>query len=121
VHNFKNSRITELFCVFFTGFVMLALGAQAEDKSVGERHVDESLRDPTKPLTYSAKSEQKYQFNLQAIYNRGTTRSAVVNGKSLVVGDIFQGYRVSVIAAQSIKLVSSEGSLNINLREKVLN
>lgn len=61
----------------------------------------ELFRDPTMPLSYQQK-RQATNFDLQAIFSRDKSFSAIVNGKTLHLGDHFDGWQVSGIDRHSV-------------------
>ena len=59
-------------------------------------NAEKSLRDPTRPLTFTEKSE-RVQLNLQAIYLKNGSKRAVINGTLVSEGERFQSHLIKVI------------------------
>ena len=82
--------------------------------------------DPTRPLLPTAKSAttnnqpgRKVAQPLTAIFIRGDTRSAIIEGKSYRVGDYYRGNRVTKIYKNKVLLRSNEGSFQLTLISKI--
>ena len=80
-----------------------------------------TLRDPTTPLGYSYKQQQpKPVFKLQAIFDRGGEVSAVINGRSVVVGDVISGWQVMAIRSQGVALRLNGESIQLALQRSIV-
>lgn len=62
----------------------------------------ESLRDPTRPLSYSATASTGPNLVLQAIFQRQSGREAIVSGESVEVGGTVKGAKIEAINQDSI-------------------
>lgn len=68
----------------------------------GAAGAQESLRDPTRPLSYSAATGSGPELVLQAIFQRQSGREAIVNGENVQVGGTVKGARIESINKDSI-------------------
>ncbi len=57
-------------------------------------YANDKLRDPTRPLYYSAAAEQEQALQLQALLNKRDGVTAVINGKTVKQGDSIGGWQV---------------------------
>ncbi|WP_028882009.1 hypothetical protein [Teredinibacter turnerae] len=72
------------------------------------------LRDPTRPLYFQAPTTTAIKLKLQAIYNRGSHRQAIVNGKLVSEGEIVDGAKITAILENRVRY-SVAGSTGILL------
>jgi len=105
----KSMKAYQVFCL---GFVF-ATGLIAEP-----------LRDPTLPGNDGISNKNKQdnfrqlvdQWHLQAIFI-SDNRRAVINGKSLTLGDSFDGFRVVAIEHWYVQLVSGQTNIKLKLAD----
>ena len=84
-----------LFAILCTGTLVIAGQASGNE--------NEQLRDPTRPLHYSAPATASApELALQAVFNRQGQRVAIVNGKRVQVGDQVSGARIDSISEHGI-------------------
>lgn len=82
------------------------------------------MTDPTKPLSYSANTSakviEKEELTLQTIVERENTKSVVISGQLLSVGDKIEQYELIKIENNSVVLSSPEKKLKLSLFSSVL-
>lgn len=80
---------------------------------------DKLLKDPTAPLNAVADGSGLATPDLSAIFIRGNTSTAVINGQRVRVGDQLGGHRVSAINAHEVHL-AGETPLVLTLYPRVI-
>lgn len=121
------SRVFVLF--FFALIVISSLNSAYADliltDDMDKKWVNDSvenmnistLRDPTKPLHYvNKKSVITETLTLQAIFSRSNSRSAVINGKHVNVGDVVSNHRVVIIGEKIVSLEKDNKNISLSLR-----
>ncbi len=81
--------------------------------------------DPTRPFGISASSsysddEKKNDIVLQSIIQSQQLKKAVINGKTLIVGDVYKGYEVTAINSKRVVLHSPQGRMELSLFSGVI-
>ena len=80
--------------------------------------------DPMRPLVETtadaAVKAVAEEFHLEAIVVSGQRRVAVIDGKSLKLGDIYQGYRVKSIAEGDVTLKGRSGQKHLSLQPTIV-
>ncbi|WP_018015200.1 hypothetical protein [Teredinibacter turnerae] len=79
------------------------------------------LRDPTRPLHFQAPSKGAIKLQLQAIYNRGSHRQAIVNGKLVSEGEIVDGAKITAILENRVRYSAAGSAGTILLRPHISN
>ncbi len=79
----------------------------------------EKLRDPTQPLNYRAATKAASALKLQAIFLGGSQPKAIINGKTLVVGDVFDGKKILTIKENEVVYRSGSQTRTLKLRSSI--
>ncbi len=78
-------------------------------------------RDPTQPLFYQRKHTQdRPNFKLQAIYQKGAIRTAVINSKTVRKGEFFGQWQVISINAEKVVLQKNAETLSLSLQQSIV-
>lgn len=80
---------------------------------------EESLRDPTRPLTFSTDEKKKIQLNLQAIFERNNGNEAVVNGQRVKQGEYVVGVKILTITRDSVVYAEDGRNYTLKLRDSI--
>ncbi|WP_370981433.1 hypothetical protein [Agaribacterium sp. ZY112] len=78
------------------------------------------LRDPTRPLNYRPAKIQSVNLELQAVFIRTSGNSAIINGRSLELGQRISGWTLTNIKRNSVQLRSQGKVKNLTLRKQLL-
>lgn len=98
--------------------VLWMLLASVPISHAGEQR--EKLRDPTEPLGFVTQKAAQSKLELQAVFIRGNTREAVINGKRVKVGDSIGGATVLSIDEKSVAYRRHGSSVRLHLRDSVI-
>jgi len=79
----------------------------------------ENLRDPTRPLQFSQQQKKKSRLVLQAIFKRGETKIAIVNGKSVKQGQKIAGAQLISIGEKDVRVKWGKSYETIKLRPSI--
>lgn len=101
-----------VFALALPAMLMLVRPVWAQD-------AQESLRDPTRPLGFAAQKAAEARLELQAIFIRDNTKEAVINGKSVSVGESVSGAVVTKIDEKSVRYRKAGKTGTLKLRESV--
>lgn len=80
---------------------------------------DKSLRDPTRPLTYTRKAEVASALQLQAIFERVSGYEAVINGRSVRVGQKVDNATITKITAERVHYEREGRHASVALRKNI--
>lgn len=79
----------------------------------------EPLRDPTQPLNYRASTKSPSALKLQAIILGGSTPKAIINGKTVTVGDLYNGKKILKIRENEVVYLSGNQTRTLKLRSSI--
>jgi hypothetical protein len=79
----------------------------------------DSMRDPTTPLRYSLAKNNDVSLNLQAIFMRGESLTAIVNGTVVRSGDKISGWNITKINRNEVVFSRGNKSISRTLWENV--
>lgn len=89
--------------------------------SSGSAIAEELLHDPTRPFVHNESEEREaVELVLQAVFLRGDSRQAVVNGQLLKVGDWVESMRIKSIYRNRVLLVKDQEVRELELRPSIL-
>ncbi|OGT50713.1 MAG: hypothetical protein A3E84_00330 [Gammaproteobacteria bacterium RIFCSPHIGHO2_12_FULL_42_13] len=74
-----------------------------------------ALRDPTRPIDYTAASAAPQGVQVTAILVRDQQFTAFVNGQWHVTGDTVSGYEITRITADHLYLTNNKGNYVVSL------
>lgn len=98
----------------------LNLFAENEPQSVYPENKKEKLFDPTRPLGFREQKKPAVVLTLQAVYNKGGVRQAVINGEVLQEGDRYKSHKIKVIREKSV-VYEKDGTIQVvKLRPSIL-
>lgn len=82
------------------------------------------LNDPTRPIgvliKQSTESKKQASITLNAIFNRGSDSSAIINGQLLRVGDSYAGMRVLNISKDRVVLLNNNEQLVLSMYPSIV-
>lgn len=80
---------------------------------------EKSLRDPTRPLSYSAPAEKQITLALQAIFTGKGRKEAIINGLAVSEGDSIGSAKIVRIEDKQVRYVLDGQSGILRLRPSV--
>lgn len=80
---------------------------------------EEPLRDPTRPLSYSAPAEKQITLALQAIFTGKGRKEAIINGLAVSEGDSIGSARIVRIEDKQVRYVLDGQTGILRLRPSV--
>jgi len=78
-----------------------------------------ALRDPTTPLDGGVVRKEQSALVLQAIFLADTSRYAVINGRTVYVGDKVNDWTLEVISRKGVRLARRGESRELALRKRI--
>ncbi len=90
--------------------VLIAAGVLLLCASSSTAIAADNLRDPTRPLNFTAQSPSGQRLQLQSIILGEGRRLAFINGQALGEQDVIQGTQVRVVRIQADRVLVQRGS-----------
>lgn len=81
--------------------------------------IAQSLRDPTSPLGKNASIEKESSLKLQAVFTQGRTKTAVINNRTMKLGESIEGWTLNRIEKNAVSIAKGERSRNLYVHATV--